>query len=479
MKRVRARRLTSLLAVVVACTLLFGCTGYELPPVVEEGEASASASAYTSRLNVLALTPYNNNIWGEGLKVFQKEHPQVEVVVAQAFQISNERDAAQTLKLNEEALAQADLVLLPTFSYNYPEERQMLPDFYKLMEKGAFLDLSGRWDLDKDEGLNQAVLNAGVYRGQRYLVPLTYNIPILLGGEKLLANLDIDPARCGDIAGFFAQLSTCMPAAKSAGYEEYLLHNGHAHAHFPYSGKYGLYDRQQRALADRETVRALCQAYQPYALTDGIQSPYDLSDFHVKDENLAADHYGALAMGKTAFYLDTLSPNLMFEYLPLKTIDSPVLLPLSDLAGNPQAQVTYAMAIPVASSNPDGAYQLIRTLLSDKAQKQMQLNYSSAGTWVNNRVTEETLRSLLSDEQLKSYDASPYFKSGADRQSQPLAQEDIDAYMEIIRSAQPTLSDPFIADLFYENMRPYFEGTADFDICYDNLEKAITAYMEQ
>ncbi|MBC8528338.1 extracellular solute-binding protein [Christensenellaceae bacterium NSJ-44] len=477
MKRAQTRRLAGLLALIAVCALLFGCTGYELAPVVEGGEASASASVYTSRLNVLALTPYN--IWGEGLKVFQKEYPQVEVVVTQAFQISNERDAAQTLKLNEEALAQADLVLLPTFSYNYPKDRQMLPDVYKLMEKGAFLDLSGRWNLDKDEGLNQAVLNAGVYRGQRYLVPLTYNIPVLLGGEKLLANLDIDPAKGKDIAGLFAQLSACIPTAKSAGYEECLLHNGHAHAHFPYSGEFGLYDRQQHALADRETVRALCQAYQPYALTDGIQSPYDLAGFHVKDENLAADYYGALAMGKTAFYLDTLSPYLMFEYLPLKTIDRPVLLPLSDLAGNPQAQVTYAMAIPAASSNPDGAYQLIRTLLSDEAQKQMQLNYQGAGTWVNNRVTEEALRSSLSEEQLKSYDASPYFKSGADRQSQPLSQEDVDAYMEIVRSAQPTLSDPFIADLFYESMQPYFEGTADFDICYDNLEKAITAYMEQ
>lgn len=66
--------------------------------------------------------------------------------------------------------------------------------FEKLIENGAFRDLNGLIENDTSEDkinlddYNQTIMDAGVYEGKRYFIPVFYQVDIIVGYEKVFEN---------------------------------------------------------------------------------------------------------------------------------------------------------------------------------------------------------------------------------------------------------------------------------------------------
>ena len=60
---------------------------------------------------------------------------------------------------------------------------------YRTIDTGVFLDLSSFFEEDNSfnrNEINMAVLDVGLYKGGRYIVPINYSLPILFSLEDRL-----------------------------------------------------------------------------------------------------------------------------------------------------------------------------------------------------------------------------------------------------------------------------------------------------
>jgi len=155
----------------------------------------------------------------------------------------------------------------------------------------------------------------------------------------------------------------------------------------------------------------------------------------------------------------------MEGYLQLKADgQTPVILPLPDFKGGTQAQMAAGLAISAESQNKENAYKFIKTMLSSDVQREIHLGFHKAPVYT--AVVEDNLHGVLGQ------------GSATAKSSQPLTDEDAQAYMDVFSSITTcTLPDPAVADIFYACMSPYFEGKTDFDTCYDQMTSQLRSRL--
>ena len=146
------------------------------------GEAEEGLPEATDSLVVYA-GPYVADFLGSAVRRFETLYPDVEVEVRDFGDSSdkqNEENYLEVLKNELAAGAGPDLILFTNDEFE---------DVEKTAESGAFQDLSGYIAGDADFNLddyNTAVLNAGVFDGQRLFVPISYTVDIMLTTQEAL-----------------------------------------------------------------------------------------------------------------------------------------------------------------------------------------------------------------------------------------------------------------------------------------------------
>lgn len=102
-----------------------------------------------------------------------------------------------------------DLIIAPTSDM----------DVYKMARAGAFCDMNPfiiKDSMYDGTFFNQAVLNAGVIDGKRYLFPLAYRIPILLMGKAKIAKSGFQLNKCTDADRFNSEALRVLGQDSSA-----------------------------------------------------------------------------------------------------------------------------------------------------------------------------------------------------------------------------------------------------------------------
>lgn len=454
MKRAQTRRLAGLSALIAVCALLFGCTGYELAPVVEQqasGTASQSDPSYTSQLYIdIGMIDIEPTVLDMIIKVYQEKYPEVEVI---------------THKLSEEEMAKGRDPSYPAPDILYvnglnPSAYPGSPaDIYAEMEKGTYLDLSAMWDVQPGDGLNSAMLDVGLHKGQRYIVPICFQVPALLTSQEIMQNLAFDPNACTDLSGLFGQVSSAQ--GRLSGEKAVALTQQGAFQIFPFSGPGGIYDREQGAIMDRAAFQQFCESYKPYAAADGLTQQDQLK----YNTDALSSFLRTGSADAVAFYLEDMGFTIMEGYLQLKADgQTPVILPIPDFKGSAQAQMAAGLAIASDSPNKENAYKFIKTMLSSDVQREIHLGFHKAPVYT--AVVEDNLRGVLGQ------------GSATAKSSQPLTDEDAQAYMDVLSSITTcTLPDPAVEDIFYACMSSYFEGKTDFDTCYDQMTSQLRSRL--
>jgi len=163
----------------------------------DEAEEPFVMQEPTDRLVVYKY--YDDVVLTAALNIFETKYPDVEIEIRDfdggwgAYK--------ETLKTELAAGKGPDLIFGTDFDY---------PDIYKSMDSGVFLDLNPLIDSDDEFNLDDYVkvaLDAGVYKGKRYVMPVEYYVPILLTTKEILDAESITPSDLATFDGFIGTVN--------------------------------------------------------------------------------------------------------------------------------------------------------------------------------------------------------------------------------------------------------------------------------
>jgi len=160
------------------------------------GPTPTTEKATSESKLVIYVSPLDKDIYDVVAKLFTDAYPEVEL---EYVEIGGGSDKG----IMEHVEEYADRVLEEIEAGQGPDVIFATSLFlagkntYELMDAGYFLDLEGYFANDEDynpDDYVQLVMDAGVYAGGRFIVPVMFGVPTLVGIQEALdtAGLDID-----------------------------------------------------------------------------------------------------------------------------------------------------------------------------------------------------------------------------------------------------------------------------------------------
>ncbi len=316
-------------------------------------------------------------------KAFEKAHPGIKIRLDILPTEEKERSAyLQQLRTQITQGHGPDAYLLPTdnglsLETGYLTVEPLFSDVVLAMKNGMFRDISQWYDADADLGkdsLNTAIMDAGVLEGNRYVLPLRYDIPVIYAQQAVLEEAGFD------LSSLEKPLSELMQAALSTG-------NAYVAAGGLFTGSQALTGwinyAEDRITLTEEDLTSYIESYR--RLTDTARDHY-LVPMDVRSYVLGSydkfvsifqenNYHGAI---RYPLYIGSLAK--LLDYAPISQYEegSYTLSPLKTGNGS-IATVTYYAAMGSGCRNPELTYAFLRQFLSEDSQ------------WEHNRPTKANI----------------------------------------------------------------------------------------
>lgn len=383
------------------------------------------------------------------IALYQERWPQVQVNVED----HNEDDwFADTGRIRAELMAGrgADIVYNPQYH---------LEDIHKAMRSGAFADLTP-WleeSFAPDE-LETGLLEAGQLDGRQYVLPLTYNLSMLLSTREALAEYGVDQKACEEsILGILREGSGYLERGGTAGFYNQL----HRVMYFPDYLGLPMLDYKERT-ADlsapeyREAIELYRQIYsqdmrEVESLSYGTYMAYE-------------DISGRRAVFGLFDFSTTLDPFLNAGALSVR--ETPVLIPIRSVDGKVPAMI-YQSAAVRRGGNEENALAFLEILLSEEWQNAgiNQMCYPMRKSCFENRL--EAARHAGED-------------MNGPVESGPVP-EDVLAALESARGeiGHAEFGYGFLSEQTLAAMEPYYKGDQSLDSCLSGLQNTLDIYMSE
>lgn len=255
-------------------------------------------------------------------------------------------------------------------------------DTEKLVRQGVFADMEPFFEADGFDWTpyQQTIMDGGVWNGKRYIIPLSYNFPLLFTTREALEETGFHTDACGDFSGFVEETSRFMsdPAqTRRLFFSSYPSFSFADYAGIHYAD-YGTKTADLSAPELNAGFQWFKTVQEKYPLgagsAGGLQNAASVRD----GESLWADDMLGALYG---FYC---------QYSALKTVGEPVMMPIRDLNGTIQAEIKYPVAVRGNSRNLQNAYDFIKILLSEEIQRGYDWQELSVLNSVNDYFFQQT-----------------------------------------------------------------------------------------
>ena len=337
-------------------------------------------------------------------------------------------------------------------------------DIEKMVRRGVFADLEPYFEADNFDwsGYTQAVMDAGVWDGQRLVIPLQYNFPMLYTSQTALDETGFSIENCDTFGGLLDEIEAMQadPSQKREVFRaKYTFYNFAQYAGIPYVD----YDRQKADLSSPELKRG-AEIYNNLGglelgvLDDGINGAADIRD------------------GK-ALWICPFPPVNGFYTGPevINTFDELVMMPIRDVNGGIQAQITWAVAVRNNSPNLQNAYEFIKYLLSEEFHTET-LGYR----WLYYSVLDSANEAYFQDHVYNR--AAPLVppENSYGLDTVDVRQEDFDELMDYTRQITGAYFD-CSETLFMRNMRTngFLSGEVSYEDAAQQAERQMDLYLSE
>jgi len=400
----------------------------------------------------------------DAIRVFRSQNPDVEVTVERVGSLEDWWGAYVT-RVSTELMAGMgpDIILTDFFD-----------DIHKTMDSGLFMDLSPLWHRDPDftarEQLNPAIMDAGVYRGRRYVIPLGFTLPIYLSERGALENVGFDFDADTDIISFLNAVNAAVPKAQENPRFRFPINElrSFEHERFPIP----LVDFERGIVLPYEAeVRAFSEAYLPFLAWN-----LDYSEHFWQMSN--ADTL--IHQGRVMFIdRSDLTFRMFFEVSRMHSRRrEPYITALRNHRGELHATVTQGVAINAHSPNYENAWKFIRLLLTEDRQYGRVGGEADAGLNfgmpVNMAALNRQIGEVLEEDQyVGTTEGTQLIYALSMEQKQPVMD-----LIEGITSA--SLPNRILLHNFYnDSMQPFFSGQRSMNSSLNELRRRLQFYVSE
>ena len=415
---------------------------------------------------------FNHSRIVEAINTFRRRYPDVEVIVERVGG-EDERDAGAYLqRVSTELMAGTGPDIIFTHFFD---------DIHKTMESGLFMNLSPLWHRDADftarDYLNPAIMDAGVYRGRRYVIPISFQLPLLFSEGGVLESVGFDADAQPDVTSFLNAITAAVPVAEEnplfqmpilrvqpgqAAHEDFASNN-FLNLIIPLVDFDG-----GIALPYEEAVRAFAEAYQPF-----IGQYFDF------EHDYFSSTRGVLTEGRTLFFPYIMMPlQIFFDYSRFGHLGyEPVVTALRNHHGQLHATVTQSLAVNANSENYVNAWKFIRLLLTQERQYGsiggMEAWGMGAGMPVNMAALQRQIHGVLSTgDMVGTIEGSIFIPALSMEQKQPV----IDLIEGITSAALPNHT---VNNFLQEAIRQIYDGVESPDDAIDELQRRLRIYLTE
>lgn len=391
------------------------------------------------------------------LNQYRKLYPDVEVELIKPQKTSN----------SVEAQEQYNQVLTQLMAGKGPDillvDDQGM-DIEKLVRQGVFADMEPYFKADGFdwEPYNRAVMDAGVWNGKRFVIPLSYSFDLLCTTQTALEETGFDVEACKDFKGFLDETTRYMddPAQTRRLFSDWF------DVGFDFYYKSGIsvidYDEKTVDFSDPLLTSAI-----HWNRTVRETHPYSASIDHLIGAAAVRDHQALWTTSGTGVLFD-----LFFTAGALRTVDETVMMPIRDVNGGIQAHIDSPMVVRGNSENLQNAYDFLKILLSLELQDEvfgsMPVLDSAAENYLNRGFGSH------SPEGTHGFASTTHRGSALDDPSQEEIQQILDLTHEVTGAYY---SNPYTSVGLL--MGRYISGYEEYEETLEKAQSALELYLTE
>lgn len=348
------RRLILLVAAVFllsACEVLQGGEMQDTPTAPQKNES----------LTVFCIGDLrDSDMIRRALSLYEKQYPEVSVELLKPEYDVGDYEAAVELYQRVAAQIMAgegpDVFIVDA----------SVMDVEKLVRQGIFADMEPFFQADDFdwEPYQKTVMDGGVWNGKRFVVPLTYDFPLLFTTRTALEETGFDMDACKDYQGFLEETTRFMEDPTQT---RQLLCKPQLISDVPEISGISIadYDTKTVDLSSPVLQRGLRWYKTLMEKHPGSEATFGYNDL-AYSASLVRDGqvlWTPCLLGAFEGFFN--------EFAALKTIDEAVMMPIRDLDGGIRAKIGYSVAVRGNSENLQNAYHYMEILLSPEVQHEL------------------------------------------------------------------------------------------------------------
>lgn len=385
------------------------------------------------------------------VKEFQRRYPDIDVEYAGRKIIE---DAEEFYGYNQQLSAQlmsgsgADVFFIQDYW-----------DIDKLIQAGAFADLSEIYDnsaVFQDADFREDIMNAGIFDGKRYFLPMEYRLPMMISTHEILEDAGFHIENCTDFDCFMDESSQYL---NSTNYDRRLFRMDVSARNCIFWAGYPIVDKGQVVWDIEETRKYFAWFKDIYGRGTG--------------EYMFGDLFGAAAVrdGECLFESSGFFNTDLNAIRALYTIGTPISVPIYNKDGGVTALIERAVAVRANSENLDNVKKFLEILFEKQIMEQP------------GALREDiSVRKSVMEKEYESYLIECPFKvaiNGFPFELPPLKREDFDAYLACADKVNKIVYWPAWRQDFWSEINHYLKEEVSYEEAAKNARDKLEFYLSE
>lgn len=455
------KKLSLFLAVLLLTALLTGCA------IQQDGNAlyqdMPTAPQNNQHLTVFCIDrTQGSEMIRAAMKLYQQRYPDVEVELVEPLELNGSYKSSVPIQETYEQLSAQIMagegpdVLLVDDDYM---------DVEKLVRQGVFADMDPFFLADHFdwEPYNQGVMDAGVWNGKRFVIPLAYDFPLLFTTKAALEETGFDVDACKDYQRFLDETTRFL---ESPDQTRRLFYDAWSTDYITF----GMLDYSGVSIADYDN-RTIDLSLPVFRST--AQWYKSVLKGHSQELNVSRLGGASTVRDGQALWTNSIFGayhNFYATAGALRTVGEVVMMPIRDVDGGIRAQIKDAVAVRAGSENLQNAYDFLKLLLSPEVQ------YTASELSIFHDANERLLARGINwyiPEGTEGFSSTERNGSALNAPSQ----EEIRQFLDFIKEITGGY---YYNNLhLYARMHPYLAENADFEETLKEAQRQLEIYISE
>jgi ABC-type glycerol-3-phosphate transport system substrate-binding protein len=427
------------------------------PPMFDESMIDLSQTGDL----VIWIPPWSSQWLIPMIDAYKEIYPNVNVIIenfdnnVSAEMATFDWQAYPTRMATELAAGKGPDIMFPHFMWT--------SDIVKMANAGAFLDLNDLIEQDEDFSLDDyymPIIDSGIYRGKRYIMPFGYDVSVYIASTKALDEIGFDRSQTGDMISFINEIVRVLPKAQA---NPSFMSMFSTNFSLLREGRVKLVDFEtDTILPDEEGLKKLLEAFKPYNHIASDSSRY------IPREDLRPQH---LLNGIFLFAPEQTAINFFVNASRLKAQGDFEMFAMPGIDGKVNALFSYSTAIRSGSPNAQNAWNFIKLMLSPGVQGSQDHGFNLIPVHKDSLIAQAEFWRMYCD-------SENYFWDDVHKR---LSDAELQAYLDIITNAYGaiTYDTNRINGFFWDNMDPFFNDEVSYETAIAGLRNQLRLYVSE